>query len=184
MTLQITERKSYPSFRKWRRIGYDGRVGKDPVMVPDRGFRKQLKTIDKDLEVVWDFGSNFWEIWHIRDDAEPYMFMRVQTSGRTYRELGADILLQVQKSFSLSPKQIFDYLEEAEKQDARRRTEDFKQKIRDFARDSFLNIHCKIIDVPRKYFREALMVRKQAEKEPKIIEVPKYQTIEKAVKNG
>ena len=114
----------------------------DAVMVPDRGFTKQLKMLGDTLEVVWDNGSHVWEIWDMRTDIDPYMVTRVQTKGKSYRELGTDVLLAVERSIffmnNLTPKQICDYLDEADEQVRRRREQDFRNKIRSIARDTFL----------------------------------------------
>ena len=66
----------YPSFRDWRQ--------KNPVMIPDRGFTKQLKKLNKDYEVVWDWGSEKWEIWCFPKDQEPYHITTIQTKNKTY----------------------------------------------------------------------------------------------------
>ena len=47
-------------------------------MVPDRGFKKQLKAIDKELDVVWDWGSEKWEIWKFPEFGEPLILLGPQ----------------------------------------------------------------------------------------------------------
>mgnify|MGYP000408642133 CR=1 FL=1 len=57
------------------------------------------KALDPELEVVFDRGTFRWEIWRFPKDGKPPMHqITVQTKDRTYRELGADIILQLQKS--------------------------------------------------------------------------------------
>ena len=84
-----------PSFRDYRNVN-------DVGMVPDRGFRRQLKSLDKTLEVVWDWGAEKWEIWCFPEGERlPYHVTTVQTKYRTYRELGADVLVSLQQSMQL-----------------------------------------------------------------------------------
>ena len=80
-----------PSFRDYRKLN-------DAAMTPDKGFVKQLKMLDKEFEVVWDWSSEKWEIWKFPKEfgKEPYHVTTVQTKDKNYRELGADILLQLQ----------------------------------------------------------------------------------------
>lgn len=123
------------------------------IMVPDKGFTKQLHALDPELEVAWDWGSSKLEIWRFPKDGTPaFHVMTVQTKDRTYRELGADVLLVLQKGdpARFSKGELIRYLEELDNQERRRRTETFKAKLRDIALDSFINIHCKIIQVPKK----------------------------------
>lgn len=123
-------------------------------MIPDKGFTKQLHILDPELEVAWDWGSSKWEIWRFpKNGEEAFHVMTVQTKDRTYRELGADVLLKLQQGdpARFSAGQFVKYFEEMDNQIRRRKMEDFKQKIRDLAMDSFINLHCKIIQVPQQY---------------------------------
>lgn len=124
------------------------------LMIPDKGFTKQLHILDPELQVAWDWGSSKWEIWRFpKDGSEAFHVMTVQTKDRTYRELGADVLLKLQHGdpARFSAGQFVKYFEEMDNQIRRRKMEDFKQKIRDIAMDSFINLHCKIIQVPQQY---------------------------------
>jgi hypothetical protein len=121
-------------------------------MVPDRGFKKQLATIDHDLEVVWDWGSEVWEIWHMRKDGrKPYLLTRVTTKDKTYRELGADVLLKLQQSIQMGPEKIIAYLEEQDNQIRRRKMANFKEKIKAIALDTRTYLAIKLIQVPQKF---------------------------------
>jgi len=82
-------------------------VTNDGVMVADIGFKKQLWALDPELDVVWDWASQKWEIWRFPGQAKKVTkvmdhrakhMMTVQTDDRSFRELGADILLTLQKS--------------------------------------------------------------------------------------
>ena len=129
----------------------------DAVMAPDRGFTKQLKKLDPEYEVVWDWGSEVWGIWRVPKDKtkKSWHMTTVATKGKGYRELGADVLLHLQKSLFLnekySAKQLADYLDEMDNQVMRKKEKTFRDKIKDMALDTRANIHCKIIQVPREF---------------------------------
>jgi hypothetical protein len=108
-------------------------------MVPDKGFTKQLKALDGDLEVVWDWGSSHWEIWRFPKGREGHHVLTVQTANKNYRELGTDVLLKLQASDShrYSTKEFCAYLEEMDKQNQRRHEEEFRAKIDAITRDTF-----------------------------------------------
>jgi len=98
----------------------DYRKTDDAVMVADVGFKKQLRALDVELDIVWN-GSK-WEIWRFPGqgkrvkkviDSRAVHVMTAQTRGRTFRELGADLLLNLQKGdlTKYSTKQICDYFD-------------------------------------------------------------------------
>jgi hypothetical protein len=123
-------------------------------MVPDRGFTKQLTALDPELRVLWDWGSEKWEIWRFPSETgkEPFHCLTVQTKDKSYRELGSDILIKLQAGdpWRYSYKDLVRYWDEMDNQIIRRKRERFKQKMKDIAMDTFMNIHCKIIQVPEK----------------------------------
>ena len=121
----------YPSSSEWRH--------RNPVQIPDKGFTKQLKKLNKDYEVLWDWGSEKWEIWKFPDLGKPSHVTTIQTKNRTYRELGADILLNLQQfSFErYTAEELSNYLVELENQESRRKAKDFKNKIEAIAKDTF-----------------------------------------------
>ena len=124
-----------PSFRDYRRTN-------DPGMVPDRGFRKQLKTLDPTLEVVWDWGAEKWEIWCMPEGGKlPYHVTTIQTKNRSYRELGADVLVSLQQSMQLGYDNIIKYLDEHNEQIQRRKRRDFLDKIEWSTRDNFSTLY-------------------------------------------
>lgn len=139
--------KLLPSFKEYRRTN-------DAAMIPDRGFAKQLKAIDKELKVLWDWGAEKWEIWKFPSDGQdPYHVTTIQTKKRTYKELSADVLLSLQRwhPSKVGAKEILAYLEEVETQERRRKAKLFRNKIKDIALDSFDQIHFLHFQVPRKY---------------------------------
>jgi len=149
-TVGIEALASKPKFKDWR-------AKSDPVMVPDRGFVKQLKKLDKEYEVMWDWGSAVWEVWKFPRafGREPYHVTTVAAKGKSYRELGADVLLKLEKSRRLNERftgsQLADYFDEMDDQIARKKEEEFRTRLKDIALDSFINIHCKIIQVPKEF---------------------------------
>lgn len=120
-----------PSFSDYRRTS-------DGVQVADLGFKKQLWALDPELDVVWDWASSRWEIWRFpgqqkkkvkRIDNKSYHIMTVQTQGRTFRELGADIILKLQKgdTHRFSTKELIRYFDQMDKNVQRER----RRKMRD-----------------------------------------------------
>ena len=142
-----TTKEDYPSFRQWRKKH-------DPVMRPDRGFTKQLKCLDPEFNVVWDWGSNKWEIWKFPEFRDPYHVLTIQTDNKDYRELGQDIILKLQESmvwdrFTLN--ELVAYFDEMDAQLYRRKALDFTNKIADIASDTFNYTHNVLqIQVPKK----------------------------------
>jgi len=139
-----------PNQLEWRKFGALGQG----IMVPDKGFTKQLKCLDEEFEVAWDWGKNRWEIWKFpKDGTEAYHVLTVQTKDKGYKELSADILLklQIMEANKFEAGSLVKYFEEMDKQLRRKKAEEFRTKIRDIALDSFLNIHCMKIQVPKEY---------------------------------
>lgn len=140
--------KSLPSFSEYRHKN-------SAVMIPDRGFKKQLKAIDSELDVVWDWGSEKWEIWKFPEDStEPFHVTTVQTKKKSYKELSADVLLQLQRwhPSKVGAKELLAYLEETEEQVRRRKMREFKNKIEAIANETFDYVRGVVkLQVPRKY---------------------------------
>ena len=113
------------SFKQWRKYN-------SAVMIPDRGFRKQLKTLDSELEVAWNWGSEKWEIWRFpKDGGESHYVLSVETKDKSYRELGADVLLKLQ---AIAPgrwgvKELVAYFDELDTQNERRKAREFSNKM-------------------------------------------------------
>jgi len=115
------------------------RAGNDAVMVADIGFKKQLFALDPELDVLWDWGSEKWEIWRFpnqkklvkRPSSDAHHVMTIQTFGRNFRELGADILLKLQKSdtHNFTLKQLTDYFDQMDRNIEREQTRKLVDKI-------------------------------------------------------
>jgi len=136
--------------------GLKRRALNDVEMVPDRGFVKQLKKLDPEFEVLWDWWTSKWEIWRFpKNGNAPQHQITVQTKNKTYRELGADILLQLQKAdpWRFNTKnELYAYFDEMDNQIRRRQEKAFKEKISAIARETFLYAQgVPHIQVPQKF---------------------------------
>ncbi len=136
------------------------RKTKDAVMVADVGFKKQLRTLDPELDVVW--GGTKWEIWRfpgqgkrLRKLADPRAthVMTVQTQERTFRELGADILLKLQAGdltrFSL--KEIVAYFDAMDDNIQRAKAKNFENWFDDRRREVAWFTRGLRVSVPRRF---------------------------------
>ncbi len=117
-------------------------------MVADMGFKKQLWALDPELDVVWNKLLNKWEIWRFpgqkntkvkRMDEKAFHMMTIQTQKRTFRELGADILLSLQKGdptkYSLN--ELVSYFDKMDDNIQRAKERDFRNKISAITLDNF-----------------------------------------------
>jgi uncharacterized protein YcaQ len=122
-------------------------------MVPDRGFVKQLKKLNKDYEVFWDWGAEKWEIWKVKDGVANHI-TTIQTKDRTYRELGADVLLRLQAgdTTKFTKQELYDYFDEMDNQIQRRQRRDLKNHIEAVAKETFSWAQgIEMVQVPRSY---------------------------------
>ena len=136
------KRKEKPrTFEQWakKHEAFTWKHQNSASMIPDKGFTKQLKKLSKHLEVIWDYGKHKWEIWDIRPDKIPYHVTTVQTKDKNYRELGADVLLQLQQFHPdrFKPGELISYFDEMDRQDQRRKAKEFSNKIESIYKDTF-----------------------------------------------
>lgn len=120
-------------------------------MVPDKGFLKQLHALDEELEVVWDWGSEKWEIWRFpKDGRKPFHCLTVQTKDRTYRELGADILVKLQLGdpWRYTLKELTAYWDEMDNQILRRKRKALSDRVKHIALETFNYINIPMFQVP------------------------------------
>ena len=170
----------FPSFK-------ERRVQNDALMVPDKGFTKQLHALDRELEVVWDWGAAKWEIWRFPEDGrEPFHMMTVQTQDRTYRELGADILVRLQKSdpsrYTLN--ELVAYFDELDNQIERRKRKQLEDTISAISSDVQQYARGVLqVQVPRWYMQSAVEIKSKPNQDM-YIDIPKEQKIRRAIANG
>ena len=126
----------------------DHRTTRDGVMVADIGFKKQLWTLDKELDVVWDWSGERWEIWRFPGQAKKVRklkdprathVMTIQTQGRAFKELGADILLSLQAGDTqrFSTKELVAYFDALDDNLQRSRERNLRAKIEAITYDNF-----------------------------------------------
>lgn len=127
--------------------GKDWKHTNDGVMVADIGFKRQLWALDPELDVVWDYGKQKWEIWKfpgqpkkvqkIFDNKSRYV-MTVQTKDRNFRELGADIILKLQAGdptkYSLN--ELVAYFDKMDENIRRAKLKDLYNKINSVTMES------------------------------------------------
>ena len=140
------------------------RTNNDAVMVADLGFKKQLRALDEELDVIWDWGGSKWEIWRfpgqkdLKKKADPraHHVLTIQTKGRKFRELGADILLKLQagdtQKFSL--KQLTNYFDRLDRNIQREKERKLFNNISALNRD-LLDAGVYKRSVPKEYLFES-----------------------------
>ena len=140
----------------------DFRTTKDGVTVADMGFKRQLKALDPELDTVWDWASNKWEIWRFpgqtgkkykKMNHKARHMMTVQTKDRTFRELGADILLTLQKGDPLrySLNELCAYFDAIDDNLHRAKRKTFEDYIESVTKDTEKYIHCLTGHVPKAF---------------------------------
>ena len=117
----------------------DYRVTNDGVMVADIGFKKQLWALDPDLDVVWDWSSEKWEIWRFPEKGErkrvagpkAHHVMTIQTQDRSFRQVGADILLKLQEGDTTryTMKELISYFDKMDENMQRAKRKELENKI-------------------------------------------------------
>ena len=99
-----------------------------------------MHCLNKELEVLWDWGSSKWEIWRFPEDkSAEHHVLTVETKGKTYRELGVDILLRLKTGMEMatwSLNHLVDYFDELDKQVHRRKAKDMRTMIGDITRET------------------------------------------------
>lgn len=109
-------------------------------MVASFGFKKQLWALDPELDVVWDWVSQRWEIWRFPGQANvkkkvwnegAHHVMRIETKDKKFRDLGADILLKLQMgdTHKFSTKQLVDYFDQLDRNLAREKQKKIENMI-------------------------------------------------------
>ena len=139
------------------------RAENDAVMVADVGFKRQLRALDPELDVIWDWGASKWEIWRFpgqkdlkkKVNEKAHHVLTIQTQGKKFRELGADILLKLQagdtQKFTL--KQLTNYFDQLDRNIQREKERKLLNNISAMNRD-FLEIGVFKKTVPKEYLFE------------------------------
>lgn len=181
-----------PSFKDYRSTS-------DGVMVADVGFKKQLWALDSELDVVWDWGARKWEIWRFpgqkgrkrkRVDHLAHHVMTVQTKGRTFRELGADILLKLQKGdpTRYSLEELVRYFDQMDENIRRAKEKAFRDYIESIALETFDYVRGVLkVQVPRKIAKKdekyLLKTKPQVPKE-NLLNLPTSRKVQNAIAGG
>jgi hypothetical protein len=158
----------------------DFRVTNDGVMVADIGFKKQLWALDPELDVVWDWGSKKWEIWkfpkqgkklHKKMNKEAHHVMTIQNQKRSFRELGADVLLKLQQ-FSpnrMGYKELVAYFDQLDSNLKRAKEKALTDKIDSISREVDWLFAGVRVQVPKRF--EQIAIKINVPKENKLVEV-------------
>ena len=141
----------------------NNRATNDCEMVASVGFKKQLWALDPRLDVVWNWAKAKWEIWSFpgqekkvkkRFDEKALHIMTVQTKGRTFRELGADVLLKLQAgdTTKYTLKQLVAYFDQMDDNIMKAKEKELRNKVKDIALDTFDYVRGVVkLQVPRSY---------------------------------
>lgn len=107
--------------------------GEPAGMTPDRGFVKQLKRLDPDLDVVW---NRFKERWIIiergKETGRWHIVMRVQNEDGSYRPLDNRILKDLERvrfMFNQGVKAFCDQLEAEEREEEAQKVRDYETEL-------------------------------------------------------
>jgi hypothetical protein len=140
----------------------------DAVMVADMGFKKQLAALDPELDVVWN-GSK-WEIWRfpgqgekVRKLADPRAthVMTIQTKDRNFRELGADILLNLQAgdTTKFSTKQLCDYFDRMDDNIQRAKEKELENMFIDRMKEVSWFTRGLRVSIPKRFLPGSIMLK-------------------------
>lgn len=143
-----------PAFDEMRRTN-------DGIYIADYGFKKQLWALDNELDVVWNAAIKRWEIWKFPGQANKKLkafdekakfVMAVQTKNRTFRELGADILVKLQEySFErFTVKQLCAYLDQQDENILRAKRKSFTNYLESVAKETAWYLKGLRLSVPAK----------------------------------
>ena len=155
----VTGYSANPRIPKAKELKYTNHVG----MLADIGFKKQLWALNPELDVVWDAVRGKWEIWKFPNQANVKKkrmvhncvhVMTVQTKGRSFRELGADVLLKLQAgdTTKYSLKELVAYFDQMDDNIQRAKAKDFKNHIEAIALDTFDYVRDVLkVQVPRAF---------------------------------
>jgi len=147
------------------------RTTNDGVMVADVGFKKQLQALDKELDIVWDNVSNKWEVWKFigqggrvkkRLNPRARHVMTIQTQDRTFREVGADIILNLQKNDlrKYSVEEIMGYFDKMDENILRAKRKRLNDRLSDCSKELAWYTKGLRVQVPKRFMNGTMLKNK------------------------
>jgi hypothetical protein len=145
----------------------DYRKTNDAVMVADVGFKRQLRALDPELDVVW--GGTKWEVWRFPGQGKRIKklsheravhVMTVQTGDRSFREVGADILLQLQAGDTqrFSTKELCDYFDAMDDNIQRAKTKELENWLEDRRVETAWYTRGLRVSIPKRFMVGSLLL--------------------------
>lgn len=145
----------------------DYRKTNDAVAVADIGFKRQLRALDPELDLVWN--GNKWEIWRFSgqgkrvrklSDPRAVHVMTVQTQDRSFREVGADILLKLRAGDTqrFSTKELCDYFDAMDDNIERARTKKLENWLEDRRIETAWYTRGLRISIPKRFMVGSLLL--------------------------
>lgn len=151
----------------------DFRTTTDAVMIPDPGFVRQLRILDPELFVQWNWLLKRWEIWRKPRGKEPFFCLRIENQNKTFRQLGADILLKLQAGdphrYSLN--QLVQYFDAIDQHVKTTKQRDFVNKIEAIGKESRWYMAGLRVQVPRRFESIAYQIKSKPSNLSRIAEV-------------
>ena len=152
-----------PNFQDYRRTD-------DAVMVADVGFKKQLWALDPELDIVWDWASERWEVWKFPGqekvkkkviNPKAFHVMKLTTKEKSFRELGADILLQLRAGdpHRFSVKQLIAYFDQMDENIKRSKEKAFANQIESVGKEVSWFFSGHRVQVPKAYEKIAIKLK-------------------------
>ena len=153
-------KNSSKQFSLARRIGVE-----DASAVADIGFKKQLWALDPELDVVWNHVKCRWEIWRFPGQKEKkvkkwndqaHYVMIVETKTKSFRQLGSDLLLKLQKidTRKYTLQQLVEYFDQMDRNIQREKERNLMNQINAMNRELIYYTAVPKLQVPKEYLFE------------------------------
>lgn len=134
-------------------------------MVASLGFKKQLWSLDKTLDVVWNVLGKKWEIWKFpgqennkkkKWNDQAFHVMTIETKKKGFRELGTDVLLKLQEGDTrrFTFNQLIEYFEALDRNIQRQKEKELFNIIHDRNKDWVWYATAVRQPVPKEYIFE------------------------------
>jgi len=145
----------------------DYRKTNDAVMMADVGFKKQLRALDPELDLVW--GGTKWEVWRFPGQGKAVKklahkravhVMTVQTQDRSFREVGADILLKLRAGDTrrFSTKELCDYFDAMDDNIERAKTKELENWLEDRRIETSWYTRGLRVNIPKRFMVGSLLL--------------------------